>query len=134
MELLLIADEQESMIDRYLSKGEMFALYDDGLKGVCVVTNEGKGVFELKNIAVTPGQQRKGYGTRLLRFLFEHYKGRASILYVGTGDVPSTLCFYQSCGFIRSHVLKNFFVDNYDHPIHEDGKQLIDMLYLKKTL
>ena len=38
LELLLLADEQEDMIDRYLQPGDMFALYDDGrLKSVCVV-------------------------------------------------------------------------------------------------
>jgi hypothetical protein len=30
LDLLLLADEQESMIDRYLERGEMFALYDEG--------------------------------------------------------------------------------------------------------
>ena len=52
---------------------------------------------------------------------------------VGTGDVPSTLSFYEHCGFTISHRLKNFFTDNYDHPMYEDGKQLVDMVYLKKT-
>ena len=28
LQLLLLADEQEDMIDRYLSRGELFALYD----------------------------------------------------------------------------------------------------------
>ena len=28
LELLLLADEQESMIDLYLERGEMYALYD----------------------------------------------------------------------------------------------------------
>ena len=31
LELLLLADEQEDMIDRYLERGDMFVLYDDGL-------------------------------------------------------------------------------------------------------
>ena len=30
LDLLLLADEQESMIDRYLERGDMFVLYDDG--------------------------------------------------------------------------------------------------------
>ena len=34
LELLLLADEQESMIDRYLERGDMFVLYDNGLKSV----------------------------------------------------------------------------------------------------
>lgn len=63
LDLLLLADEQEDMIDRYLERGDMFALYDeDKLRAVCVVTNEGKGIYELKNIATCPDSQRKGYG------------------------------------------------------------------------
>ena len=38
LDLLLLADEQESMIDKYLERGEMFALYDDELKAISVVT------------------------------------------------------------------------------------------------
>ena len=65
LDLLLLADEQEDMIDRYLERGDMFALYDeDKLRAVCVVTNEGKGIYELKNIATCPDSQRKGYGIR----------------------------------------------------------------------
>jgi hypothetical protein len=45
-----------------------------------------------------------------------------------------TLDFYEKCEFKRSHVVKNFFTDNYDHPIIEDGKQLVDMIYLKRSL
>ena len=51
LELLLLADEQESMIDLYLERGEMYALYDGDLKAACVVTDEGNGVYEFKNIA-----------------------------------------------------------------------------------
>lgn len=29
------------------------------------------------------------------------------------------------CGFIRSHIVPHFFTDNYDHPIYEDGVNLI---------
>mgnify|MGYP006975406881 FL=1 len=32
LDLLLLADEQESMIDRYLERGDLLALYDGGLK------------------------------------------------------------------------------------------------------
>ena len=38
MDLLLIADEQVSMIEKYLYRGEMFALKDDDVKALCVVT------------------------------------------------------------------------------------------------
>ena len=39
--LLLLADEQEDMIDRYLERGSMYVLEDDGVKAECVVTDEG---------------------------------------------------------------------------------------------
>lgn len=51
---------------------------------------------------------------------------------VGTGDVPSALDFYKSLGFIESHRVKNFFTDNIDEPIFENGIQLVDMVYLKR--
>ena len=43
---------------------------------------------------------------------------------VGTGDSPLTIPFYESCGFAYSHRVPDFFIDNYDHPIFEGGKQL----------
>ena len=121
LDLLLLADEQEDMIDRYLERGDMFVLYDDGLKALCVVTREGEGVYEIKNIATVPFFQRQGYGKRLIEFLFEYYQGKCSEMLVGTGDVPSSRSFYEHCGFAISHRIKNFFTDNYDHPMYEDG-------------
>lgn len=43
LDLLLLADEQESMIDRYIDRGEMFVLDDNGTKAVAVVTDERNG-------------------------------------------------------------------------------------------
>lgn len=130
MNLLLLADEQENMIDKYLERGEMFVLDDNGIKGECVITQEGDGVYELKNIAVLPDCQRKGYGKSLIEFLLSTYTDCSTML-VGTGDVPSELDFYYKCGFTESHRIKNFFIDNYDHPIFEDERQLVDMVCLK---
>lgn len=133
-ELLLLADEQMSMIEKYLYRGEMFILCDEDVKSVCVVTYEKPGIFEIKNVATNSKYQRKGYGKKLILFIINHYKDFGTMLYVGTGDSPSTLNFYEKCGFVKSHIVKNFFVDNYDHPMYEDGKQLIDMIYLKREL
>ena len=51
LSLLLLADEQEDMIDRYIEKGTVYVLDDDGVKCQCVVTDEGNGILEIKNIA-----------------------------------------------------------------------------------
>lgn len=132
--LLLLGDEQEDMIDRYLGRGTMYALDDGGVKAVCVVTDEGGGALELKNLAVCPRCQRRGYGRRMVDFLAETYRGRYTRLLAGTGDSPLTVPFYEACGFRRSHVVPNFFTDHYDHPIFEGGVRLVDMVYLSKPL
>ena len=134
LDLLLLADEQENMIDRYLDRGTMFVLDDDGIKCECVVTDEGKGILEIKNIATFPEFQGKGYAKALIEFLVKEYGARYSVLQVGTGDSPLTIPFYEKCGFVRSHTVPNFFTDNYDTPIFECGVQLIDMVYLKRPI
>ena len=134
LDLLLLADEQEDMIDRYLDKGRMYVLDDNGVKSECVITDEGNGMLEIKNIATVPEYQGKGYAKALVEFLIKQYRGQYSVLQVGTGDSPVTIPFYEKCGFVRSHIIPNFFTDNYDHPIFECGVQLIDMVYLKRPL
>ena len=133
--LLLLADEQEDMIDRYLERCEMFVLEDaQQCAAVIVVTDEGAGVLEIKNLAVAPSHQRRGYGAMMIGYVANRFCGRYHTLMVGTGDSPMTIPFYERCGFTRSHVVQNFFLDHYDHPIIECGVQLRDMVYLKKLM
>ena len=134
LDLLLLADEQEDMVDRYLYKGRMYVLDDNGIKCECVVTDEENDVLEIKNIATVPEFQGKGYAKALIEFLVKEYGEQYTILQVGTGDSPLTIPFYEKCGFVRSHTVSNFFTDNYDHPIYEGGVQLADMVYLKRIL
>ena len=134
LSLLLLADEQEDMIDRYLENGTMYVLEDNGIKGECVVTDEGEGILEIKNIATVPEHQGKDYGKALIDFVAAKYAGKYSVLQVGTGDSPLTIPFYEECGFTRSHCIPSFFTENYDHPIFECGVQLVDMIYLRKSL
>lgn len=134
LDLLLLADEQESMIDRYLNRGDMFALFDDGLKTICVVTDEGNRVCELKNLATEPECQGQGYGKQMIEWICSYFRSDFSTMTVGTGDSPLTIPFYKKCGFTESHRIKNFFIDNYDHPIIECDRQLTDMVYLKRDL
>ena len=124
-DLLLLAGEQEDMVDRYLERGTMYVLEADGVKAECVVTDEGDSILELKNIAVKPSFQGKGYGKALVDDIIQTYIGQYTVLQVGTGDSPSTIPFYESCGFRRHHLVKNFFTDHYDHPIYECGVQLV---------
>lgn len=134
LSLLLLADEQEDMIDRYLERGTMYVLLEQGLKAECIVTDEGNGILEIKSLAVVPEAQRKGYGRKMLAFIQEKYRGQYRFLQLGTGDSPLTIPFYESCGFQRVGCLPDFFVKNYDHPIYEAGVQLKDMIILQLAL
>lgn len=134
LDLLLLADEQENMIDKYLPNGDLFALYDDDLKSVCVVVPINSETCELKNIATYEKYQGKGYGRTLINYISDFYKKDYKTMLVGTGETPASLSFYEGCGFVKSHRVKNFFTQNYDHPMFDGDIQLVDMIYLKKEL
>ena len=135
MELLLLGDEQEDMIQRYLPRCDLYSLYADGSPmAVCAVTREADTVFEVKNLATREEERGKGYGSYLLDYVGKCYQGEGSRLQLGTGDVPGILDFYRRCGFQYAYTVPNFFTDNYDHPMYEDGHQLVDMVYLERPL
>lgn len=135
LDLLLLGDEQENMINRYLENGDLWVLFDANKTiAVAVVTVEQNGICELKNLAVDTSYQQHGIGSFLLQYLFNQYRKSCHTMYVGTGETPKTLNFYKKNGFIFSHRLKNFFLDNYDHPVVDEGLLLRDMVYLKRKL
>ena len=132
MDLLLLGDEQESMIKKYLYRGNLFALIDENeLKTLCVVTKEDEETYEIKNIATYEKYHGKGYGSYMLKYIIEKYRNKCKVLLLGTGDNVKILSFYRKFGFKYSHTIEDFFVDNYDHEMYEDGKQLKDMVYHK---
>lgn len=132
--LLLLGDEQESMVDQYLDRGTMYILDDGGVKAQCVITDEGNGLLEIKNIAVIPECQGQGYGRALIEFIIAQYQERFTTLQACTGDSPLTIPFYEHCGFMQVRRVKNYFLDNYDHDIFEAGVQLIDLVCLQRKL
>lgn len=77
--LLLLGDEQESMIDRYLECSDMFAMFDrrNAPIAIAVVSKKAHGQYELMNLAVAPCHQRKGYGSRMIEFICNRYKDSA---------------------------------------------------------
>ena len=134
-DLLLLADEQWSLVEDYLDRGEMWVLIDGGsVCAECVVTDEGEGLCEVKNLAVEPSCQRKGYGRAMVSHVQRSYAGRFSRLRICTGDSPLTVPFYESCGL---HIVRRepgYFLRAYDHPIFEAGQQLTDLVELECSL
>lgn len=135
MPLLLIGDEQETLINEYLNSGTLFAFYQDQfLIGVSVILIKTDDVYEIKNLAVDPEWQGLGYGKNILQYLEQYYQNKARTLIVGTGEGSDNLIFYQKCGYQLAHLVPNFFLEHYDHPIFENGIQLKDMRYLSKQI
>ena len=132
MPLLLLGDESAEMIGRYIHRARIFTCtLDTKIIAVCAVTDEPDGWLEIKNLAVCPANQRQGIGRAMLAHIHRHHTvGRFRL---GTGETPSTLRFYESCGYRYSHRIPNFFTDNYPQPIIEEGIRLKDMIYLTRT-
>ena len=132
--LLLLGDELESDIEKYLERGDLFALYDSDLKSVCVITDEGGGVLEIQNLATDTRYQRQGYASQLVDHVANHYAGRYERIILGTGEVPGVLSFYEKCGFSKTHSIADYFTKHFDYPIIEDGIVLKDKVYLERKL
>lgn len=65
--LLLIGDESETMINRYIGQGNLYAGFLEGepiavVMTVCIDST----TVEVKNLAVADGFRRQGYGRRML--------------------------------------------------------------------
>lgn len=131
MQLLLIGDESEKMVNHYIDIGNLFVGFVDGKAVSCIVTiNIADETVEVKNLAVIPNFRKKGIGRRMLAYVERLYPGCK--IFIGTGETPSTLRFYQSCGYHYSHRIADFFTDNYSNQIVEEGITLKDMIYLYK--
>ena len=119
------------MIDRYLDNGTLYVgLFNGKPIAVCVTLNLDTNTVEIKNLAVETEFRRQGYGRLMLEYVESRHSNKKIIL--GTGETPSTLRFYESCGYSSSHRIPNFFTDNYPAPIIEEGVTLRDMIYLEK--
>ena len=134
IDILLVADPSWKAIDCYLDESDLFVMFEGDVP-VCAaaVLQISKSTCELKNIAVT--KLRRGYGSKMVGFICEHYKDKYKFMLVGTADTSThNIRFYEANGFAKTHQIDNFFIDNYDEPIYEDGLQCKHMVMLKKKL
>lgn len=130
--LLLDADPDAGMIHRYLNRGTLYAMEQEG-EALClaVMVRQGKGC-ELKNLVTAPAHRRKGYAGTMLRFLFRRYRRACGFMLVGTSE--TMVPYYEGFGFRYVYTLPNFFIRNYPDPIFENERQVVDMLMLRKGL
>lgn len=135
--LLLLADETQEAIDKYIHECELFTLErDQDTIGIVAIQQLSAESIEIKNIAIKPAFQKLGLGRKLIYWVKSHYhkKGIREI-WVGTGDCSIyQLFFYQKCGFEMDSLKKYFFIENYTDPIFENGIQLKHMVMLKLNI
>ena len=132
LELLLLADPDMAMLDRYLDHCRMVVLEADGepVCEVCLLMLP-DGVVELKNVATRPDREGRGYATRLIREALAGCRERAHTAIVGTS--PAGVGFYRRLGFEPYRVEPGFFLQY--HPlIYENGRLLEDMIYLRRPI
>lgn len=135
--ILLLADETEQAIDRYIHQSDIYIYVSDGLLiGVYVLWQLSEDTVEIKNIAVIEEFQNQGIGTKLIsdairRSRIVNYKS----IYIGTANgAISQLYMYQKSGFEICDIRWNFFVENYPDPIYENGILCKHMIMLKQDL
>lgn len=135
--LLELADPSKKSIDKYLYKGECYiATQDKKLIGVIILQAKTINNIEIKNIAIAPEHQGKGFGKHLLRFATRQSKRKGyKKLIIGTGNSSlSQLALYQKEGFEIREVNKDYFLEKYPQKLYENGIQCKHQLVLEKNL
>jgi len=136
-DLLLLADETVEAIDKYIFGCDIYVLEKhDNIAGVYALQATNSEEIEIEIIAVAKDYQGRGIGRKLLRDAAVRAKGKGfKTILIGTWDgATKQLCLYKKEGFEAFGIRKDYFVDNYPAPIYENGKQLKDMIMLKKEL
>lgn len=135
--LLLLADPSRKNIDTYIFNSSVYTAELNGeLIGCYVLCKVNEDTIEIKNIAVAEQHQEKGIGATLLRDAIEKAREQKfQKIIIGTGNSSvGQLYLYQKAGFRITSLIPNFFTNNYDEPIIENGIACIDMIVLTKEL
>jgi GNAT superfamily N-acetyltransferase len=122
LDLLHLCEENDAILDGYLDRGEMFVVDDPDTKGECIVTKEGDGLYEIKNISVEKASRNKGYGTALIAFVLSHYPDLATL----TAGIPQNedlQRFYLHRGFFQAYRIRHYFRANYG--VEDDDDDLL---------
>ena len=132
-DLLLLADETVAAINKYLFDSAVFVVEEQQqpIAVFCLYHIDSE-TLEIKNIAVAPAHQNRGLGSKILRHIQQTYPAQYPNLIVGTADCGlDQIRFYERNGFVKYGIRPNFFIENYEQPIYENGQLLKDMVLLK---
>jgi ribosomal protein S18 acetylase RimI-like enzyme len=133
--ILLEADPSLARIRSYIDQSKCYVAKMDGDEiGAYVLKELSTGTYELMSIAVAPAFQRKGHGSALLAHAVNSAKELgARRLELGTGSFGYQLAYYQKAGFRPFSLEIDFFLQNYEEPVFENGLQHKDMIRMAIT-
>lgn len=133
--LLLIGDEDEMQLNKYIAKGDVFIASDAGKRvGVALLIENQAACIELKNMAILPEYQGHGVGSAFIDYLLACYSDDYKQMLVGTGDADfQNMAFYMKAGFRFFGIRKAYF-ESYEKPINVKGIDLQDMVLLTREL
>ena len=134
MELLLEADPDENVVNKYIQTGDLYVIKsEEKVLAEIVITKVDEETCELKNIATLAEARGKGLAGILIEYVFNEYKSKYKRMIVGTTE--NMIPFYVLNGFNKYYkTVKNFFVDNYSEEVWDGDLQCIDMYYYSKDL
>lgn len=134
--LLLDADPNKELVEKYIDKGRIFVLKEEKIVAVCVVIDKESEVVEIINLAVEEEFRGRGIGRKIINKVIEVMKqDQKSKIEIGTGNSSiGQLYLYQSCGFEMYELKRNFFVDNYEEEIIENKIRCKHMVKLMLNL
>lgn len=135
-DLLLLADETEEAIKKYLYDCDVYTLSvtpDAHPIGVFALHRLNDQQVEIRNMAIAESFRGQGKGSFLIKEIKEiARRNKVKEVIVGTADTGTCqIRFYEKNGFTRYDLKKNFFIENYPAPIFENGVMLRDMIMLK---
>lgn len=135
--LLLLADPSREIVESYIKKGKIYITKEkQRIVGILVLVEISPNEMEIKNLAVDPNEQGKGYGKNLIQFAISKSKmlGYKRLLICTGNSSIHQLALYQSCGFVIVDTILDFFVQNYEEEIWENGIQCKDLIKLEQCL
>ncbi len=132
LDLLLEADPDLEKVKKYSETETVFvAKLESEVVGVLVLEHR-EGVTEILNISIAKNWQNQGLGKKMIQHAIQatQRQGNRKLL-VATGNSSiGQLAFYQKCGFEMVKIIRNYFTDNYEMPIFENGIECKHQLIL----
>ena len=132
--MLLEEDTSKKLVDKYLTCGILFgAFYEKEVTGVCLLIFHNHISSEIINLAVLEKYQNQSVGKSLIS-MAENQARLLGCKYMEIGTAEPLVKYYEKAGYKYHKTIKNFFVDNYDFPVTDNGIILKDMVRLIKNL